>query len=502
MTDDFESRLRGALSSATDGLPGNPSRYDQTETRIRRRRRRVGIAVVAAAVVLVVAGVAAPPVLSRLIGGSVDDGLVTGTRDVGDLGCPEPSAPGGSRWTGSGPLVPDGAVSARFCPGRMGAGEAMPGDPELMKATLTRGVGELTAALNRLPSGSFNPTCTSELGPTYNLVLGYPDGRRAVIAFESFGCGVTKYGNEYRLGGDQLVDIGKRLVRGQPDAALKCPAHDAAMGVPVPGAAGPLVPDGADSARLCARDNPAGAGGGDSALSQVVFDPANAAKLAGELNALPAVDPNAVCTMELGTTYDLVLGYPDGRRVVTTFQAYGCGYAQSGQAFRMGASRIVGSAESLAEQQRLEISPPSTPPIVPQCPVRLEPGEKGRQKQLYESYTRDPDSAVPQPAAGGRLCRYSGSDDLGELRKQQELPPEQAESLRGLANQSAKQRTITCEWDTYTGPIDILLLTDRVGGRYEIRVLRGSCPALFDVNGVAKASQELLTQVDQILGPR
>jgi hypothetical protein len=506
-SENFEQKLRGALAGATEGLPDNPSRYDQTETRVRRGRRLVGAGIVAAAVVLVGAGIGIPQLLSGGPGGGKDgDTTVATDRDSVALSCPKPSGgPGTPKTSGRGSLVPEGAVAARFCEGLPDPKRAVPADSALTATTITQGADQLVAAVNRLGPVTAGEACPMDLGATYDLVLGYPDGREVVVSFEAFGCGTARSGDEYRDGARGLADLGVKLLRDQPGAPadLTCPTDGQRVGRPDGTAAGgEFAPAGATGARLCPRPESAQPGQPVSAeVSSVVLDKERAATVVSKLNQLPAADPNAMCTMEMGATYDLMLGYPDGRELRVTFEGYGCGFAKAGSKFRMNAGELANQIAGEADAQRLATPPDG--PTVPECrvPEKLLPGDGGQRSQLYGALVRDPDTALPHQPAAGLLCRYSSSDgEDAKLTGQQPLTAAETRQLYAALNASAKDRVPTCDWQSYTGPVDIAMFTDRAGGQYELRLLRGTCATLFDANGVAKASPEVLALVDQVLG--
>lgn len=276
-----------------------------------------------------------------------DIDVTTSRPDNRELRCPKPSGGPGELGlrdsSGPGALVPKDAVTARFCPG-LASGDAHV-DERLTGTTITHDVQLLVRAVNTLPAAERNPICHLDLGPTYDLVFGYADGGSVRVSLESFGCGFARSGEEVRMGARDVPDLGSTLLRGQPGAPteLICP-RPAKVGDPEPGSSGRFVPEGADAARLCPHDAAAGDG--------MLLDPRRTARLVERLNALPPVDPGVVCTEELGPTYDLLLHYPSDDQRVVTFQDYGCGFARSGDAYRMGAKGLTELMVQLDSAQR------------------------------------------------------------------------------------------------------------------------------------------------------
>lgn len=204
---DFERRLCAALDRASDRLPRNADRYEQVLRRGRRQQVR-GIGVLAGSAVLVLAVGSGGPVLREIsdearhdTSGSSEQYLAREDAHAPPAArCPKPSRDiGDPRDTGDGSLVPAGAVWAELC------GYAVRPHREAERTTLDRGVGRLVALLNDLPAYGTSAGCTGESGPTYRLVLGYPNGRQVVVSFESFGCGIARSGDEYRQGANDLV---------------------------------------------------------------------------------------------------------------------------------------------------------------------------------------------------------------------------------------------------------------------------------------------------------
>lgn len=81
----------------------------------------------------------------------------------------------------------------------------------------------------------------------------------------------------------------------------------------------------------------------------------NVTLAADSLNALPPQDPNAVCTLELGTTYLVVYEYADGKRYVVEVQPYGCGTVIAGEQQLAGAGQFLDGLVKLWASQRAQV---------------------------------------------------------------------------------------------------------------------------------------------------
>jgi hypothetical protein len=433
MSDDMERGLRGALRRATDGLSDNPGRYDDVARRVRRRRTGA------------IAGLTSAVVLLATVGGFAlvnqgGDGKNPKTlvaeepkADELDLTCQAPSGgPGQPKVTSGTPFVQAGAVAARLCPAlAKGSPDAVGGDPTLLSQQLRSGVDQLVAKLNQLPKYDPNAMCTMELGPTYDLLLVYSDGTKTTVTFQGYGCGVAKSGAEFRQGAGTLEPLFRDLVKkqepsGQPTELL-CPPPSGGVGEAKPSGDEPLVPTGATTARLC----PALKDGHQlyTPLSPRDLTPvlsANVDQLVEKVNQLRGVTGNLACTMELGPTFDLLLGYPDGKTKVVTFEMFGCGYARSGDEFRSGARELGTLFRELAAQQ----DPAPQPGEPTTCPPPS--GGVGTPKNTGASAYLEPGATTAQlcpgiadsehtadPSLVGRTAT-SGVDLL--VRKLNELP--------------------------------------------------------------------------------
>lgn len=163
------------------------------------------------------------------------------------------------------------------------------------------------------------------------------------------------------------------------------------------GVAGDGLPLGATSARLCL-----GAGiPFDVPLDPLVTDVDDLTETINDLEAYPASGPDQACTLELGTGYQIVFGYPDGSTILVSGQPYGC------------ASVVIGTDDYRAEpviprdrfvallrKQRDAAEPPATAPTSDlHCQGALSMSPVGRAADITEAvYCADgPGPAIPIP---------------------------------------------------------------------------------------------------------
>ncbi|MBC2961019.1 hypothetical protein [Nocardioides deserti] len=144
--------------------------------------------------------------------------------------------------------VPQGATSARLCPGN---GHRLEVPPE----ALTLGVDRLVDAVNELPVPEDGFACTQELGYGYRLVLGYPDGDRYQVSGALYGCRLVIVGPDQRRGADDLLEEYAALLRAQREGEGEgegegAPATDAGPG---PGKVRIIACDGPTRASAVAR---------------------------------------------------------------------------------------------------------------------------------------------------------------------------------------------------------------------------------------------------------
>lgn len=223
---DFERGLSEALRQASSELPENTHRYQDVRLLQRRqakRRHRVVGGLAAAAAVTAIA-IGSGPMLQGLFQNSLEPAMNDASGAAGSAPneqldaesdrsasadsaklrawCPErPKRLGDPEPTGAGRFVPAGAVTARLCgPERESVTEMSRSDE-----VLERGIDELVSALNALPAYG-KDDCAGDGSELFDLVLGYPDGSRVVVTFDSQSCGVARAGEHYRKGASGLDD--------------------------------------------------------------------------------------------------------------------------------------------------------------------------------------------------------------------------------------------------------------------------------------------------------
>lgn len=93
--------------------------------------------------------------------------------------------------------LPTGVARAWLCGAPLTRGRMGPVEP------LTREPGRVAEAINALPAATAE-ACTLMAGPTYHVVLDYPDGGRRVLAVETVNCEFV--GGMERTGGAGLIE--------------------------------------------------------------------------------------------------------------------------------------------------------------------------------------------------------------------------------------------------------------------------------------------------------
>lgn len=118
-----------------------------------------------------------------------------------------------------GAQLPDGATTVRLCrdPFEYVTSPAPPSD------VLTSGAQDLVAKYNSLPTRDKDTNCTSEAGPSFLMVFGYPNVQVIAIRGELFGCG--EMGG--RLGAKTLFDDFQTRLRKQRAARPSTPGAEA-----------------------------------------------------------------------------------------------------------------------------------------------------------------------------------------------------------------------------------------------------------------------------------
>lgn len=115
-------------------------------------------------------------------------------------GCPAPPEGGGTDefdepYADLPDEVPEGATSARLCPG---GGTAM----DLPADVLSTGVDDLVATVNAQPEQDTSDgyACTADAGFGYRIKFDYPDGSTFLISAGFYGCDSVVAGDGYRDG--------------------------------------------------------------------------------------------------------------------------------------------------------------------------------------------------------------------------------------------------------------------------------------------------------------
>ncbi len=72
---------------------------------------------------------------------------------------------------------------------------------------LTANVDEIAKWIDSRPRFDPQSPCQSDLGPAYNMVFKYPDGRSVVVTVELYGCAVINAGAQVHTGGRELTEL-------------------------------------------------------------------------------------------------------------------------------------------------------------------------------------------------------------------------------------------------------------------------------------------------------
>lgn len=429
------------------------------------------------------------------------------TGQPSDFVCPPPSGGVGTpKNTGARTYVKPGATSAQLCPGIEGSEQ--PPDPSLVGKTATSGVDLLVRKLNELPAANPNGACRSDAGPTYDLVLDYPDGSKTTVTFDSFGCGLVKSGANYRSGARDLTEYFRGMISSPdpskaPVGRLDCPAPS---GEPKPatgpGPAGDLVEKGATLAELCPGKKETPGAPLDDLLYRTLSK--DVGKLVDYLNALPAPTGNQGCPDDLGPLYHLVLGYPDGHTQAVKVQTYGCGPVETNGRLRTGARDFETKFAQLLEQQRIASAPSETwgadcGKAVWATDAGTLKGGPWQQFLGYGSLLPYAGQLVPYPSVEAMACRFNRVDVAGVPAegKRSPIAPAKAEELRGLVN-AAVATPPNCRL-AKGDHVDMLSFADNGGGGYDIAIGR-ACKIVQGKFGAGTASPELFAELDQLLG--
>lgn len=202
-----EQELRRRLLDAVPEPPADPSRAANARRLATRRRHRV---VVATGVAVVMLAIGVPVALTQQGEHRADPAPANQVPTEKVLDCPAPATgstpPDSLAGNGADSLEP-GATTARLCrPG--GIAWQPPADE------LDEGVSELVKLVNRTPV--FEPTdrqvCPSNLGPTWGVLFGYPDGSTRFVTAAAYGCEGITVGGVTRGGWDDARALVQRFV--------------------------------------------------------------------------------------------------------------------------------------------------------------------------------------------------------------------------------------------------------------------------------------------------
>lgn len=163
------------------------------------------------------------------------------------------------------------------------------------------------------------------------------------------------------------------------------------------GKAGDGLPPGATSARLClGPGNPF-----DVPLDALVTGVDDLIATINGLEPHPTSGPDQACTLELGTGYQIVFGYPDGSTSLVSGQPYGCAAVAIGaDDFRTEPLLPRDRFVALLRKQRDAAEPPATAPASDlHCQGALGMSPVGRAADITEAvYCADgPGPAIPIP---------------------------------------------------------------------------------------------------------
>jgi len=201
-----EQWLRDRLTDVVPAAPESPDRLTGlTDRRARRQRRRAAVAVFAGCVAVAASSVVGTALLRDDDARTdlVPTGQTTGTQDaIPPLDCPASR----SADSDSGPgVLPSGAVAARLCD----RDDPPFGAPAPLD-TISGGLDALVDSVNRQPEGF--EACFGGVGPSYLLLLQYPDSTVRRIALSFSGCGSIRVGPLTRKNPQGPFDEFMRLV--------------------------------------------------------------------------------------------------------------------------------------------------------------------------------------------------------------------------------------------------------------------------------------------------
>ena len=239
---------------------------------------------------------------------------------------------------------------------------------------------------------------------------------------------------------------------------------------------GPLVPEGVVAARIC--DASSGRADLWTALpwrAPNIVLTQHTDELVTAINQLSGVSQVDTytdgCPAIGGSSFDLVLRYPDRRDIVITGSTGDCEFVQAVGEYRAGADQVWDAMRHLLYQQRVEQSGPVSvePAGCPDDPSELTAG------WMSISVRGEP---APYPTVATTVCPYTGAGAAAEstdavLVDHAVVDTEVAEDLRRAINASPRG-TLDCTPDQRQ-PLDVIIFRDEAGGSFPIAVDRTVC---------------------------
>ncbi|GAA2729099.1 hypothetical protein [Actinocorallia aurantiaca] len=254
-------------------------------------------------------------------------------------------------------------------------------------------------------------------------------------------------------------------VHGWPDPDRTAPAYSRS-----------LAPRGADHALLCQAFDPE-----KSSWFERLRIVRGVEELQQIMDALPLTEPGGVSTMVGFPELNLVLHYPDGRRVVASFE-FNRGEVSSYRAVRRGATRLTREFARLWRAEHTSLDPSEVEPaacLSTQIDLREDtfrhpapPIVRG-----FDAWSVSDEPKLPSPLSVVRACRYT-ADKNGQLTlRTQKAVRTGLEPVRTAVNTRKKPKRIRC--GEYGRPpltaLDTLHLTDVTGRTEHVYVAREPC---------------------------
>jgi hypothetical protein len=267
-----------------------------------------------------------------------------------------------------------------------------------------------------------------------------------------------------------------------------------------------LVPPGATAATFCIY--PAFSRHAKVSLAGAVLTRA-VDRLTTTLNQLPTTAPGGgpvLCGMVGMPTFNVVLTYPHRPPAVIDLNL-DCYRAVSGSEVRFHPQQAIDSFAALYRDQLAAQTDPRTltaarcPGQLAARPLSYQGGDNEPIDEIIRGAAETTD--LPAPIAVAAVCRYArtGSDHVTLVRHATTRTALAA--LRTDLMASFAGRTLAaenCEQGPGLNKLDIIWATDVTGATQEIRVFRGSCPALVRAGyGGFIPVPGLLTDLDRIL---